>query len=517
VLGAEQLIFGRLVDRWAEHGDSPAIVADGRAVSYSALVERADRLANALIGLGVVAGERIAFAYGNGAEIVGCYLACARSGIVGMPLAERLTEDEALFQLADSGVSAVICPAAWAERMLRRRAELPALRIVITDEPGGPDGLVRSELEDAASPLAPAADLRPTDPFCLMYTGGTTGASKAALQTQASWAACVDDVVHMWRLEPQDRHVIVLPMTHVAWFSCAAHLHAGARVTVPEGRWDPPAVLRMVGEQGITTLNMIPTMLGDLLAALERFPAPPDLRTLRQLTVAGSSVPLEMFRRAQRALGLVLGNIYGMTESSGPATYLLPEHMTEDLILSGGRTGPHVELAILDEEDRPLTSPQTGEIGLRGPQITAGYLNRDEESAAALANGWFHTGDVGYLDADGFVYVVDRKKDMIKSGGFNVYPKEVEEVLYRHPDVIEAAVIGLPDERWIEAVNAVVVLRTDSALSQQDLIEHCRAHLTGHKVPKAVYLVSGLPRTSVGKFDKRELRRRYLPEPATAA
>ncbi len=370
-------------------------------------------------------------------------------------------------------------------------------------------------LTAAASPEPPRVELGPDDPFCVMYTGGTTGIAKAAVQTQSSWAACVETVVDMWGLTPEDRHVIVLPMSHVAWFTCAAHLHAGARVTVMP-QWDPAAVLRTVAEERTTTLNMIPTMLGDLLGAVERA-GETDLSSLRLLTVAGSSMPLEMFHRGRRAFGAIIGNIYGMTESSGPVTYLLPQDMREETILSGGRPGKYVELAVLGDDDRPTDGTEPGEIGLRGPQMTTGYLDRPEETAVALQGGWFHTGDIGYVDADGFVYIVDRKKDMIKSGGFNVYPKEVEEVLYRHPDVTEAAVIGLPDPRWIEAVHAVVVVREDAVVDAGALLEHCRGELSGYKVPKAIHLADSLPRTLVGKFDKRALRRRYTEQPASAA
>jgi acyl-CoA synthetase (AMP-forming)/AMP-acid ligase II len=513
MLSGDDLVMGRLMERLASRADRTALLVGGRHVSYGELAARSDRLANALGELGIRKGERVAFAYPNGDEIVVCYLACAKSGVVGVPLARRLTEEEAEFELRDSGAVAVICPGEWADYMLGGRDRLPGLRHVIRDGGDAADDVDLAALLAAASPEPPAVELAPEDPFCVMYTGGTTGTAKAAVQTQASWAACVDTVVDVWAITPEDRHVIVLPMTHVAWFTCAAYLHAGGRVTVLP-QWDPAAVLRTVAEQQITTLNMIPTMLGDLLTAVERA-GETDLSSLRLLTVAGSSMPLEMFHRARRAFGRIVGNIYGMTETSGPVTYLLPQDMREDTILSGGRAGKYVELAVLGDDDRPTDG--TGEIGLRGPQITTGYLDRPEESAAALAGGWFHTGDIGYVDDDGFVYVVDRKKDMIKSGGFNVYPKEVEEVLYRHPDVLEAAVIGLPDARWIEAVHAVVVVREGAGTDAADLAGHCRAALARYKVPKAIHLAGALPRTPVGKFDKRALRREYGAREATAA
>jgi acyl-CoA synthetase (AMP-forming)/AMP-acid ligase II len=514
VADARALVMGRLMEQLEGHGDRTALVTDSGDATFRELTERSNRLANALLALGVRAGERVAFAFGNGPEIVGCYLACAKSGIVGVPISERLTEDEVLFELDDSEAVALICYASWAERMLGRRAELRALRLVICDRPRA-GCLVLAEVEAAASPALPGADLRPSDLFCVMYTGGTTGVTKAALQTHENWAASVETVVETLALRPEDRHVVVLPMAYVAWFTVPAHLYAGAQVTIAS-RWDPAAVLRTVGEQGITTLNMIPTMLGDLLAAVEAG-EPAALGTLRLLTVAGSPMSLDLLRRAQRTFGPIIGNLYGMTETSGPVSYLLPEDLRDETIVSGGRPSRHVEVAVLDESDRLTSGSTPGEIVLRGPQVTPGYLNRTEETDAAFAGGWFHTGDVGYLGDDRFLYIVDRKKDMIKSGGFNVYPQEVEEVLYRHSDVIEAAVIGVPDPRWMEAVQAIVVVRGSASVRPADLIAHCRPQLARHKVPKVIHIVDRLPRTGQGKFDKRELRRRFADAAAPAA
>lgn len=516
-IGSE-LTMDRAMAGLAAHGDRVALIFGERTITYAELSASANRLARVLLGLGARCGDRVGVAFHNQPEFIVAYLACARAGLVVVPISERSVAPEVLFQLRDSCAIGLVGAADCLERIEPFLADLD-LRFVVRDTGSGTgaDGVLSlRELLATASSQPPEASPAPDDPFCVMYTGGTTGSPKAAIQTQASWGASMRAVVDAWKLTADDRHIIVLPMSHVAWFTAAAHLTVGARVTIMPC-WDADQVLEAAAREESTTLNMIPTMLGDLLSAIDRGGTPTELPSLRLLTVAGSSMPLEMFHRARRAFGQVIGNIYGMTETSGPVTYLLPEHMRDETILSGGRPGLGVELAVLDADDQPVPGNECGEIGLRGPQVTLGYLNRPGETAEALAGGWFHTGDIGYVDAEGFVYIVDRKKDMIKSGGFNVYPKEVEEVLYRLEDIREAAVIGVPDDRWIEAVHAVIALREGSVLGKEDILAYCRTTLARYKVPKAVHLVDALPRTAVGKFDKLELRRRYGTLAAHAA
>jgi len=503
--GADELIMGRLMDRLSSFGDRPALVTSDESVTYEELDRDCNRFANALLALGLQAGDRFAFLLPNGRRIVSCYLACARAGIVGVPLATRTTHDDLVYQLQDSGAVALLYAAQWADTIAEIRSQVPGIRSFICEE--DVDGAVTyAELVRVAGDETPSADLSPADPFCIMYTGGTTGASKAAVQTHAGWAACILSTVEELDLAPSDRHVVVLPMTHAAWFTAAAHLCAGATTHLME-RWDPHAVLELVERESLTTLHMIPTLLGDLVPAAQARAW--NLASLRLLTLAGSPIPLEMYRQARESFGDIIGNIYGLTEAAGPVTYLLPRDMNDQRLRSGGRAGRYVEMAILDEAEESQEGFKVGEIGLRGPQITPGYLNRAEETRAAFRDGWFCTGDIGYVDGEGFLYILDRKKDMIKSGGFNVYPKEVEDVLYLHPDVVEAAAFGVPDEKWIEAVTAVVVLRSGSDCASGDVVRHCRSHLAGYKVPKSVHLTDALPRTSFGKFDKKALQRRY--------
>jgi acyl-CoA synthetase (AMP-forming)/AMP-acid ligase II len=489
------------------NGDTTALhTPDGGRVSYAELSARADRLARGLLDRGLEPGQRFAFLLPNGSQIVECYLACARSGIVGVPLSERLTAAELSHQLEDSGAAALLYPVESASLVAQVAASGGCPELVISLQPNAGTLDYESLLASAAG-SAPEVSPRPEDPLCVMYTGGTTGVSKAAIQTQESWAASVQAVASRWRLSRGDRHLVVLPMDHVSWFSTAAMLHVGGEVQLAWG-WSPAEVLEMVERDRITVLNMIPTMLGDLVEQAAGGDAR-DLSSLRLLTVAGSPMPVEMYHRAHALFGQIIGCIYGMTESSGPVTFLLPEDLSVERLRSGGRPGPGIELAILDEDGYETDGSEPGEIGLRGAQMTVGYLNQREETERAFKDGWFLSGDVGVVDEHDFLYIVDRQKDMIKSGGFNVYPKEVEEVLYEHPEVVEAAVVGLPHPRWIEAVHAAVVLKRGAAIEEDGLRAFCRERLPGYKVPKEIHLEQELPRTKVNKFDKLRLKQRY--------
>lgn len=498
----------RALERFAER---PALVTEAEGeLTYADLLALTGRFANGLLDAGLEPGDRFAFLLPNGARIVAAYYACATTGIVGVPLGTRLLEDDLVHQLSDSGAVAVMYAPEFAAIAAGIAPRVPGVRLWI----GGPEGPGTTTIEAflaAAEDSDPGIEVGPDDPYCVMYTGGTTGVSKAAIQTQESWAYCIRDTVQELGIVADDRHAVVLPMTHAAWFTAAAHLEAGARTHLLV-KWDPEQLLALTEAERLTKLHMLPTLLGDLLTAAER--DHPDVSSVGLVSLAGSPIPVEMYRRAQAIFGDVICNIYGLTEASGPVTYLLPGDMNEERLKSGGRTGTGVEVRIEADPEAPPENAGVGEILLRGPQLTPGYLNRPEETAAAYDGEWFRTGDIGYLDRDGFLYIVDRKKEMVKTGGFNVYPKEVEEALYAHPDVVEAAVFGVPDPKWMEALQACVVLREGSTADAAALREFTRGVVAGYKVPKEVHVVDALPRTNFGKFDKKALRE-YTSHPAT--
>ena len=478
--------------------ESLALLSEERRISYGELNAHSNRFALALLDLGLRAGDLFAFLLPNSPEMLYIYIACARTGIVGLPLSQRISGSELAFQVKDSGAVALLYGRDFAGLVFERREELADL----------PHLLDEDFIHAVALSQTRALDIQvgAGDPFCVMYTGGTTGKSKAAVQSHKSWMCSLETSVEQWELSASDRHLIVLPMSHAAWYTAGATLLAGGSVTIVK-HWDPQRVLEVIERNRITTLNMIPTMLNDLIGAFETRTR--DVRSVRLLTVAGSVLPIATYERSRAIFGEVIGNIYGLTELAGPVTFLLPSHMKEGKFRSVGKIGKYIEMALLDDTGKPGDSSR-GELGLAGPQVTTGYLNNPQETSNAFSGKWFKTGDVVEVDEDGFLCVVDRKKDMIKTGGFNVYPSEVEQVLYRHPGILEAAVIGVPDHKWSEALNAIVVLRPETRVSADDIIAYCRADLAGHKVPKAVHFALKLPRTRLGKFDKTQILKDLL-------
>lgn len=485
-----------LLARLGGEASDTALVFEGQAMSYGRLEARANQFAHALLDLGLRRGELFAFLLSNGPDILCAYIACARTGIVGLPVSQRITGPELLFQLADSKATVLLVGEDYSPIVDAERPQLGGLRHVLGQK--FLDGIDRFD----TAPLA--VSLQAEAPFTVIYTGGTTGRSKAAIQTHRSWMCCLETTVEKWELTSADRQLISLPMSHAAWFTAGAALQSGGTVTIVR-HWNPALVLELIEQQAITTLNMIPTMLNDLLAAHEAKPR--EVSSVRLITVAGSVLPIATYERARDLFGEVIGNIYGLTEAAGPVTFLLPSEMAAGKFDSVGLPGRYIEWAILDDDGIPIATDGRGELGLAGPQMTPGYLNNEEETAKAFAGKWFRTGDVAEVDADGYLSIVDRKKDMIKTGGFNVYPSEVEQVLYQHPDVLEGTVLGMPDAKWMEALHAFIVLKPGAACSMADLSAFCRTRLAGYKVPKAMHLVDKLPRTRFGKFDKVALKK----------
>lgn len=471
---------------------APAVSCEGQHLSYGQLRQRAGSIVARLQAEGLRAGDRFGFMLVNGPNVLACYMACAHTGIVGVPLSQRLTAAELEFQIVDSEAVVVMCSPGFAALTATVAGRLPVVRCWFSEADLPMSG---PRLSQPPSLEAPA----PGDAFCIMYTGGTTGSPKAAVQTRQGWACCLQATVDAWQATAADRHLMSLPMSHAAWFSAGATLCAGGHVTILRA-WDPALALEVMARERITTLNMIPTMLGDLVKAHDLQPRRID--SVRLLTVAGSLLPAAIRERACAFLGPVVGNIYGLTEAAGPVTFLLPADMHGARRESVGRANPFIDLVVLDENGRPTDGIAPGEIGLAGPQITPGYWRRPDETRESFAGRWLKTGDIARVDAEGFVHLVDRKKDMIKSGGYNIYPSEIEQVIYGHPAVLECAVLGAPDERWIEAVHAVVVLRTGQQCTVQDIMAVCREGLAAYKVPKAVHLVAQIPRTRFGKFDR---------------
>jgi acyl-CoA synthetase (AMP-forming)/AMP-acid ligase II len=490
------------------YADDVALVSEGdNRFTYGDWSRSARTLADLLLAQGVRPGERVALGFVSGPPMVQAYLCGALSGIVLVPLSHRATAPEIRQQLDETNAVAVLYGSELADTLQAAGIHDSGLKVVLRhDDPDAfiPTDGVGSTNGNSGGGLASVAPLDPLDPFCIMYTGGTTGVPKGAMQTHLSWYHCLEAVVEQWELTEDDVHLQTLPMCHVSWFTTAAMLAAGGR-TATMSRWDAHRAIEVIERERVTVLNMPPTMVVDIMDILDKEER--DLSSVRFLSIPGVVPPPETYERARARFGDILASVYGMTETSGPVTFVLPGELVGRRSVSAGRPSPYVEVTILDPEPTEFAGRsglplESGEVGLGGPHIVTEHANGN----AAMSEGesFLRTGDIGAIDEDGFLFILGRKKDMVKSGGYNVYPREVEDVLRSHPDIAEAAVVGRPDPRWVEAVHAAVVPQPGAEPDVEELRAHCREQLSGFKMLKTILVLDALPYTkSFGKVDKK--------------
>ncbi len=474
-----------------------AVTCGEHHLTYAELARRTRRLGAALRGLGLRPGDRVAVVGANCHRYVELYLGVPAAGLVLVPLNARHADPELRYALEDSGARVL-----FSDRAIEG-ADAIVERIVALGEAS--DALI-----DAAPDEPWAEDVDGDTLAGLFYTGGTTGAAKGVMLSHGNLVANAYHFMACWPFTPQTRWLIVAPMFHAAGTiaTLATTWAAGRHVVL--GPFSAGAFLDAVEREGITATLIVPTMMAAI--ADEQLRQPRDVSTLRYLSHGSSPVATEILRRTRQAFPTTeLLHIYGATETS-PIVTLLPN---EERILdsararSCGQPAMGVEVRIVQPGgDVPVPDGEVGEVQVRGRNVTCGYWNKPTQTADALRGGWYASGDLGYLDEEGYLFLVDRAKDMIVTGGENVYSVEVEEALYAHPAVAEAAVFGIPDERWGEAVHAVVVPKGD--VTEEDLLAHARTLIAGYKVPKRLELRSEpLPKSGAGKILKRELRETY--------
>lgn len=473
-----------------------AIVCGGERVSYGALQECAARLAGMLAARGIVKGDVVAVLMKNSAAFIEIALAVSHAGAVLLPINFRLAAEEVEYILGHAGAKLLFVD----EELLPSAGGFEPR--VAVDARAQKDAGV---LARGAAPLERGPALESADLFRLMYTSGTTDRPKGVIHTYNNYYwKCFDHIAAL-QLTARDRLLVVGPLYHVGAFDLPglAVLIAGGTLCVLR-EFEPAAVLDTISRELLTGSWMAPVMLNRLLAhpGRERF----DLSSFRWLIGGGERTPEQRIREFSGLFhhGRYI-DAYGLTESCAGDTLMEPG-MEIVKIGSVGRAVPHVEIEIRDDAGRALSAGESGEICLRGPKISPGYWGDPAKTDASHFGEWFRTGDIGVLDADEFLTLTDRKKDMIISGGENIASSEVERVVYGLAQVSEAAVIGLPDERWGERVVAVVVAKPGASLSVEELAAHCRAHLAGFKVPKQLILRDALPRNPSGKVLKRALR-----------
>ena len=483
--------------------DRPALVEGERTLTYAELADRTARLAGALARLGVRPGDRVAYLGVNAISVFETFFATWLLGAIAVPLNYRLAGAEIRYMLDDS-VASVLVHSADADALVAAAAPLPSeVRHVIAVE-------VEYEAEIGAGPvLADPPHVGLDEPAILLYTSGTTGRPKAAVLTHGNltWNT-INQLVHADVLST-DRALCISPLFHCVGLGqiTLPTLFKGGSVE-PVAKFDPGAILARIQEAGITSFSAVPTML-QMMVEHPSWDAV-DLSSLHTVLYGGSPVQ-ERVAKAWLARGVQVRQGYGMTEAS-PGVYMVPRDAREDRPISIGVPHFFTEVAMLRDGAPAPVGPEPAELLVRGPNVFAGYWNRPEETEAAFVDGWFRTGDVLRVAEDGWAEVVDRVKDMIISGGENVYPAEVEAVLVQLDAVSDAAVVGIPDARWGEVGVAYVQLREGAEPDEKEVRTHLEAHLARYKIPKHVVFVEALPRNATGKVRRVDLRQRAADE-----
>ena len=490
----------------------PALLGDGFACTWQEFADRVARLAGVLRARGIGPGDRVAMLAANSPRYVEFYFATLWAGAVMVPVNTRWALPEKVHCLNDSGARLLLVDADAHAEVAPLREQCPAIEGVIHAGDGNAGGF--DDYEALLAMQAPVADAERggNDLAALFYTGGTTGRAKGVMLSHDNFMANAMTALVNLGIREHSVHLHVSPLYHVAGGSRLFTTTVAGGTHAVIARFDPERFLDAVERYRVTVTVVVPAMLNTLLdyPHLDRF----DLSSLELLCYGASPMPEALLKRTMERLpGIRFLQSYGMTELSPVATSLAPRHHVFEgpdagRVRSAGQAVFNADVAIMDPQDHPLPVGRVGEVCVRGPMVMQGYWRQPELTAQALRNGWMHTGDAGYLDGDGFLFLVDRVKDMIVSGGENVYSAAVENVIHEFAGVHECAVIGVPSERWGEAVHAIVVPRGAAELDVDALLAHCRKSLAGYECPKTVEVRrEPLPRSGAGKILKTELRK----------
>ena len=503
----------RAARRWPHR---PAWLEGDVAVTFREAEARVNRLAHALVALGARPGDRVGLVTPNCSQGLETILAPMKAGLTVVPMNVRLHPREHAYMLNDSGARVLVYHELLRDHVKSVRDELKTVeRFICIGQ--GERGDLECEAAQAGRPATPPeVAIEPDDVAWLFYTSGTTGVPKGAMLTHRNLVAMVQ--IFLLDLNPARETDVLLhgaAITHGSGVSIFHHIARGAASAFPATRsFDPPHICEAIQRYRVTTMFMAPTMVHMLTTSGVHRAY--DLSSLHTVFYGGGPMYVEQQQEAIRTFGPIFCQLYGQGEAPMVMTALpREEHLAGDdpvkqrRLASAGRETTGMRVRVVDDDDGDAPPDAPGEIVVRGDIVMKGYWGRPEASAETLRGGWLHTGDVGHLDADGYLYITDRKKDMIISGGANIYPRELEEVICTHPAVHEVAVIGVPDEKWGESVKAMVVLRPGQRASEAEIVEHCRRSLASYKKPASVDFLPELPKNAYGKVLKRELRERF--------
>lgn len=470
--------------------------------TYGEVATRVRQAACGLAGMGLEPGERVAVLDANSSSFFEAYFALSLAGLIAVPVNTRLSPGEVAFILDDSDCAAILYGGDFIDLV---DGHSKRMKISLGPSPSSNWNKLIQSSEAMTEPLGPQDENAIAHIF---YTGGTTGRSKGVMLSHRNVSASALNKVILGSFARDDVWLHAAPMYHQAdaWAVFSFSGLGATHVFLPT--FAPAPALDLIEEHKVTGFQLVPTMI--FLMLDETDASTRDLSHVRRILYGSAPMPTKMLERAVEVFGDVFQHIYGLTEAAGTVAATpwppLPAEITGARMASCGQPIVGVDMRIADESGQPMRPGQIGRIQVRGANVMLGYWKRDAETASALIDGWLDTGDLGHMDNDGFTFIVDRAKDMIISGGENVYSTEVEDAIYAHPAVAEAAVIGLPDPKWGEAVTAIVALRPGADLDEASLIAHCRKHLARYKCPKSVRYVEALPKSSAGKILKHLLR-----------
>jgi len=497
--------------------DSEAFVCGSERISFKRFNERVNRLIYGLQDLGIQKGDIIGILSWNQLEYPDVFGAAMKGGFVIAHFNPRLQAEELIHVINDSEARVVFLGPEFIEMIDGIHNRLPKTQLFLAF--GDAEGQIMSygEVVESQSSEEPEPTVKEEDPLTIFYTSGTTGVPRGAIYTHRQKMENTSIKALDIGVEFGDRHLVVLPMFHIGGDShiWPFFLMGGCNVIMPRPSFDPAEALQMIAEEQITDVHIVPTQLVSLLNLpdIEQY----DLHRLKRIWYAASPMPTEVLKRGLSVFGPIFMQGYGQTES-GPDVTVLNKASHRDargsaeaqsVLASCGQPCIRVHVRIVDEAGRDVEAGKIGEIIVESKRIMTGYWRKPDETMETIRDGWLYTGDLGYYDEKGFIYIADRKEYMIITGGENVYPREVEDVLYRHPAVEEAAVIGVPDPYWVERVYALVVLKENAQAAEEDIISFCRECIAHYKAPKTVEFVESLPKNPQGKILKREIRSKY--------
>ena len=495
----------------AERPGAVALDFNDRLTTYGELDTRTSRVARGLIALDQKPGARAGYLGKNCDRYFEVLLGAFKARAVIVGINWRLAPPEIAYVLDDAACEVLFVGRDYYATIEKVLPDCPRLKTVIAMDGGHaawPDYQTWRDVQDGRDPMLQVA---PDDDVIQLYTSGTTGHPKGVRLTNANYLAIFDCLggAPLGRYEPDDVVLIAMPFFHVAGVNIGLLALAQGAHGIVLGETDPAEILRLIETKKVSYAFLVPALILFVLQHPRAGEA--DFSSLKNISYGASPIADEVLLRAKQTFGCEFLQVYGLTETTGGGTFLDPQDHdpARGKLRSCGKPAPGHEVRVVDGDGRVLAQGAVGEIQIKAPNVMKGYWNKDEATRKAIVEGWFFTGDAGYFDADGYLYIHDRLKDMIVSGGENIYPAEVENAIFGHPAVADVAVIGVPDERWGEAVKAVVVKKTSAEASAADIIAYARDRIAGYKLPKTVDFIDALPRNPTGKVLRRELRKPY--------